>query len=231
MSRCSGCGAALRAGVNYCGACGRAERGHARAVATAARVDRRTMTRSALACGVAVALPLLGLTLVSGAGSTFALLLATALLTAIVAGGFGAAWPLRVSWRWLAAAVPAAAVTFGAAVAWVTLLPHGLRAPGADADATPWLAAIVLAPVAEELLCRGAAYHAAARLAPPRLAVVLSAVLFAFLHGLNGIYWLELVHRFVAGLVFGWLRWRSGSLLPSMCAHALHNAAALAIRT
>jgi membrane protease YdiL (CAAX protease family) len=63
-------------------------------------------------------------------------------------------------------------------------------------------------------------------LASPRTAVVLAAVVFAFLHGLGGGWLLELPHRFGAGLVFGWLRWRSGSLLPAMLAHALHNGAA-----
>ncbi|MFY9343166.1 MAG: CPBP family intramembrane glutamic endopeptidase, partial [Planctomycetota bacterium] len=91
------------------------------------------------------------------------------------------------------------------------------------------VAVVGLAPIAEELLCRGAAWQAATRLGPPRVALGLTAVLFAFLHGLNGGYLLELPHRFAAGLIFGWLRWRTGSLVPAVLAHALHNGIALAL--
>ncbi len=60
----------------------------------------------------------------------------------------------------------------------------------------------------------------------PRTALVLTSVLFAFLHGLGG-HMAALPHRFFLGLVAGWLRWKSGSLLPAILLHALHNAAAV----
>lgn len=37
---------------------------------------------------------------------------------------------------------------------------------------------------------------------------------------------LALPHRFAGGLALGWLRCKSGSLLPGVLAHALHNQAA-----
>ena len=48
------------------------------------------------------------------------------------------------------------------------------------------------------------------------------------LHGPGG-GTLGLPHRLVAGAVFGWLRLRSGSLVPGIAAHAVHNALALAL--
>jgi membrane protease YdiL (CAAX protease family) len=50
-----------------------------------------------------------------------------------------------------------------------------------------------------------------------------AAALFAFLHGLNGGFFLEFPHRFVMGLMLGWLRARTGSLWPCVLAHFLHN--------
>ncbi len=49
------------------------------------------------------------------------------------------------------------------------------------------------------------------------------------MHGLGGGWVLEFPHRFVSGLIFGWLRLRSGSLLPGMLAHFLHNALSLIV--
>ena len=89
-----------------------------------------------------------------------------------------------------------------------------------------WFTVVVLAPWFEEWLCRGVAWNAAVTMSSPRLALVLTSVLFAFLHGLQG-HMLALPHRFFMGLVAGWLRMKSGSLLPSILCHALHNAAAI----
>lgn len=88
-----------------------------------------------------------------------------------------------------------------------------------------WLSSIVVAPLGEELLCRGVVIAALLRLGNRRSALLISSVLFAFLHGLGGGYVFELPHRFVSGLLFGALRLMSGRLGPAVLAHALHNAA------
>jgi sodium transport system permease protein len=86
------------------------------------------------------------------------------------------------------------------------------------------LAAAALAPaVCEELLCRGALLFALR----PRLgragAVLGSALLFALLH----LSPYRLLPTFALGALFGAIALASGSIFPSMLAHALNNAAIL----
>jgi membrane protease YdiL (CAAX protease family) len=94
----------------------------------------------------------------------------------------------------------------------------------------PMLFAIVIAaPILEELLCRGAAWQAALELGDERLALILTSILFAILHGANGGFVLEFPHRLAGGFLLGWLRWKTGSLYPSILAHFVWNASAVAI--
>jgi membrane protease YdiL (CAAX protease family) len=89
-----------------------------------------------------------------------------------------------------------------------------------------FLSLVVAAPVIEEWTYRGIAWTAAERIGGVRMAFWLSAALFALAHGLNGGFVMEFPHRFVVGLGFGWLRLKSGSLLPGMAAHAVLNSCA-----
>ena len=86
-----------------------------------------------------------------------------------------------------------------------------------------WIMALstaVVAPVYEELLFRGYVFRGLSRSAGPGVAIGVSALLFAAFHGdpLHAIAVLPM------GLFLGWLRWRTGSIWPSMIAHALNNA-------
>lgn len=85
-----------------------------------------------------------------------------------------------------------------------------------------WLAAsatVLGAPLAEELLFRGYLHGLLRGWLGPWPAIGAGALLFGLLHGLD--YALPIA---ALGVFFGWLRERSGSLLPSMVAHGLHNA-------
>ena len=77
---------------------------------------------------------------------------------------------------------------------------------------------VVVAPVAEEITFRGLCFATMGRYAIPG-----SAALFALAHGLPVL----LAPIFVAGLVLGWLRARTGSLYPGLAVHMLLNATAL----
>lgn len=133
-------------------------------------------------------------------------------------------------------AVAAAAVTSVIAYGYVALLallaPEGAQAEfDAEADAG-WafvIAAVAFAPVAEEMLCRGALWAAIRPVTGRGTAIVVTAVVFGMLHGLNGAHFLEVPHRFAIGCVLGWLRATTGSLTPCIAAHALHNAMAVAM--
>ena len=84
------------------------------------------------------------------------------------------------------------------------------------------LLAVALVPaVCEELLCRGAIAFAIRRRAGAPLAILASAALFAVLHGSP----YRLVPTFLLGVAFGAIALSTGSVVPTMIAHALNNAA------
>ncbi|MBR1412283.1 MAG: CPBP family intramembrane metalloprotease [Prevotella sp.] len=81
----------------------------------------------------------------------------------------------------------------------------------------------LLAPLAEEIVFRGAALRSllASRLSP-LAAIVISALLFAVAH-LNPA---QMPHAFLVGLLLGWMYWRTSSILPGMAYHWANNSAA-----
>jgi membrane protease YdiL (CAAX protease family) len=85
---------------------------------------------------------------------------------------------------------------------------------------------LVLAPVCEELLFRGviqSAYEAHNR----KYGFVMSAVLFGMFHVLNGVT--EVLPTFLAGLLLGYLVYRTGSIAASMLAHMAFNVSSVFI--
>jgi membrane protease YdiL (CAAX protease family) len=106
-----------------------------------------------------------------------------------------------------------------------------LQAMGSDdgrlATAGPAVAAIiviracVLAAVAEEVLFRGVLYTWLRQRLLASAAIPVSAAAHAAIHGFPAI----LPLAFIMGLGFGWVRERSGSTVPTVIVHAIHNAA------
>ena len=82
----------------------------------------------------------------------------------------------------------------------------------------------LLAPVAEELVFRGAALRSLLLWQPQRrwLMIVLSAVLFAVSH-MNPA---QLLHPLVIGLLLGWMYERTRSVLPGIVFHWANNTVA-----
>lgn len=85
------------------------------------------------------------------------------------------------------------------------------------------LAIGVFGPIAEELLFRGAVLGSLLEWdrtkGRPWLAIVLSAVLFSLAHGNPA----QLPVSLSMGLFLGWLRYRTGSLLPGIVLHVFNN--------
>jgi membrane protease YdiL (CAAX protease family) len=81
------------------------------------------------------------------------------------------------------------------------------------------VASALVTPLSEELLFRGVLQPMLAQLIRPREALIVQAALFSALHFSPVI----LVTHFLMGLSFGWIRQRSGSLLPSVALHAAWN--------
>jgi membrane protease YdiL (CAAX protease family) len=81
-----------------------------------------------------------------------------------------------------------------------------------------------LGPVCEELAFRGFLLPLLTRSAGAAGGIVLTALPFALLHGSEYAWsWPHLVLIFVAGVAFGWMRWRSGSTAAAALMHATYN--------
>ena len=79
---------------------------------------------------------------------------------------------------------------------------------------------VILTPICEEIVFRGLLFGTLRRRLPLAPAAVLSAAIFAVAHG-YGILGFAAV--FWSGLLWAWAYERTGSLLPSMAAHAADN--------
>jgi membrane protease YdiL (CAAX protease family) len=86
-------------------------------------------------------------------------------------------------------------------------------------------AAVLLAPLCEELAFRGHLLSALLLRRGPGPAIALSALAFALAH-LDPVRFPALL---VLGGIYGWLSWRAGSVWPAVLAHAVNNAAATAL--
>ncbi len=169
-----------------------------------------------------------------------------ATLLATFIGNLGALVAVRVSGRasapmlptvrWFVLGCAAVIATLGFSVGWALLLDACGYAPDAQSIAAAlhnpeaWIrvgvvAFVVLgAPVTEELLFRGWMQPLVSRAFGPRVGVVLQAMAFAVLH-VDRLW--AIPPLFFIGLVGGWLRYKSGSVLPGIVMHILNNSAAL----
>lgn len=98
----------------------------------------------------------------------------------------------------------------------------------AQAEGALWLLVVaicVVAPVTEELMTRGFLYRGWSESAlRPAGAIVLSSLVWTAMHLQYD--WFFFAEVFSIGLLFGYLRYRSGSILPTVILHGLNNLAA-----
>ena len=81
------------------------------------------------------------------------------------------------------------------------------------------LYSVILAPIAEELICRGVTLSQAKKVLPFWFANLLQAFLFGVLH----MNMLQGTYAFCLGLILGYLCEKTGSLYPSILFHILFN--------
>ena len=93
------------------------------------------------------------------------------------------------------------------------------------------IVSVVFPAVVEEWLNRGVLWIALSRITRPAVVIFCTAMVFAFMHGLNGGGPFELPHRFVGGLLLGWVRHKTGSLVPVIAGHGLLNSLAIAFES
>lgn len=236
---CDGCGASLTEQARYCGNCGKQTRlgrktHRAKTRATHTHTKAAAAAITLLFVGPLLASTSVALTAEERYSAYWALcLINVAIITTAArmlgAGSLRASLGRQPTIGHLALAVGVAAASYGISYAYVELLSAAAAEP-TEPEELVWravLAFALLPALVEEWLCRGVLWTALRPIAGKSITIFGTAVLFAFLHGLNGGFILELPHRFVGGLLLGWLRARTGSLAPCVLAHFLHNGLAI----
>jgi membrane protease YdiL (CAAX protease family) len=82
------------------------------------------------------------------------------------------------------------------------------------------IVSVIAAPLTEEMAFRGYAMGLLRRRFSPPSALLITSALFAAAHLTQGLYAPKLLVYFLAGLVFGLVALRTGSLLPAMVVHS-----------
>lgn len=89
-----------------------------------------------------------------------------------------------------------------------------------------YLAVGLLAPIAEEMVFRGAVLRTLLKCTRFHwVAIAVSALLFAVSHGNPA----QMPHAFLVGLLLGWMYYRTGSIIPSVTYHWVNNSIAYAL--
>jgi len=84
---------------------------------------------------------------------------------------------------------------------------------------------VVLAPIVEEMLFRGFLLPLLVRSMGPWLGILLTAVPFALLHGVQNHWaWQPVLLIGIAGIAFGYVRYKTGSTTAAFLMHSAYNA-------
>jgi membrane protease YdiL (CAAX protease family) len=128
--------------------------------------------------------------------------------------------PLDLAW---ATAGAAASLAIGFGWALVLTAGGGLQDLAWNRPSAALVLTIAIVPAfVEEFLCRGALWAACRRLTTERATIVVTAALFGLIHAMDwGV--LGVPSRVGAGLVFGFLRAKTGGLTAPIAAHLLNN--------
>ena len=82
------------------------------------------------------------------------------------------------------------------------------------------LSIAIIIPILEELLFRGAIEgHLLRKGWSPKWAILVSALIFGLIHGNPA----QIPFAFLIGLLFGWLYYRTGSVIPGIAGHIINN--------
>lgn len=140
-------------------------------------------------------------------------------------------FPVKAALVGALASLPLYAVFAALQIACVKLLGYGpagaaaeivepLRVSGPGSAAWLVLSIALLPAVTEEILYRGTLQPAMLRRFGPLIGLLLTSLAFAIMHFDPAGF----PSRWLMGLWFGYLAWRTGSVWPGLVAHALNNA-------
>ena len=141
----------------------------------------------------------------------------------------GCTFLFRNAWLYLALG-PVLSVVLGSLT--VFLRPPDTQSPIEDliVDRRALILVLLLGPIFEELVFRGFLYPLLARSLKPWPAIVATAIPFALLHGAQNEWtWQLLVPIGVAGVVFGAVRYLTGSTVAAMLVHVGYNSTAVVL--
>jgi uncharacterized protein len=122
----------------------------------------------------------------------------------------------------LAAAIAVYAVATGRALVTPFQIATYMSTPNAVWLLLLALSIVVVAPLGEEIVFRGFLFRGWVRPGRnPLLPIIAIAVVWTLLHVQYD--WFGMTQVFLLGLLFGWMRWRSGSTTLTFVLHALVN--------
>ena len=90
-----------------------------------------------------------------------------------------------------------------------------------------FLSVAIVTPIVEELMFRGYILDAINRKHSEWTAIIWSSILFGLLHLLGGVFYAG--SALIGGLIYGWIRVRTGSLLTPIACHMIWNMLALVV--
>jgi len=90
-----------------------------------------------------------------------------------------------------------------------------------------FLSVAIVTPIVEELMFRGYILDAINRKHSEWTAIIWSSILFGLLHLLGGVFYAG--SALIGGLIYGWIRVRTGSLLTPIACHMIWNILALVV--
>lgn len=167
-----------------------------------------------------------GQPLMTGFVLTRLVFLFTAVLAFVMLGrdSIGQVFGRRATGMWLAIGPAIGLLCYGINLLWFLLSARmeGITVLYLGREVSFWtvVAGPLLVAYTEELVFRGVLWTALAKVSSSSIRpLIQTSVLFALIHLVNRGGFYELPHRFVSGLLLGWLRLKSGSLLPSVHAH------------
>jgi len=92
------------------------------------------------------------------------------------------------------------------------------------------ISVVIIGPLCEELAFRGFLMPLLVRSFGPLTGIAVTGFLFGSLHGPEyGWHWQQALLISVAGMVFGWVRFRSGSTAAALAMHSTYNLTQLAV--
>ena len=89
-----------------------------------------------------------------------------------------------------------------------------------------FLSIALIAPIAEEMLFRGGIEgFLLRRKIKPIIAILVSAIIFGVIHANPA----QIFFATILGIIFGWMYYRTGSILPSVVGHVLNNTVSVSV--